>query len=193
MARGRFISLCRRCSQFTAGLSTAARKRAMTNQPMKVRTCQSRKSPPSTSAAVKRATATVRATCDVGKLSRTRPSSAGDTIGGTSSVSVVLGLPSSSLGSGTLAFSGSIGGVLSSESRAPRAVPLPCKISTLSYIEGILCTLKHKTREVTKYKFFLSSLPRASVLSFLPMRTAFCNRLRKEHLPDQLVIGECHL
>src|SRR5215212_384375 len=145
---------------------------------MKVRTCQSRKSPPSTTAAVKRATATVRATCDVGK---------------TSSVLVVLGLPSSSLGCGTLAFPGSIGGVLSSESRAPRAVPLPCKISTLSYIEGNLCRLKHKTREATKYKFFLSSLPRASVLNFLPMRTAFCNRLRKEHLPDQLVIGECHL
>src|SRR5215218_5318327 len=186
MARGRLMSLWRRWSQFTAGLSTAARKRAMTNQPMKVRTCQISKSPPSTSAAVKRATATVRATCDVGKLSRTR-------LGGTSSISVVLGLPSPSLGSGPLAFSGSIGGVLSSENRALRAVPLPCKISTLSYIEGSLCTLKHKIREVTKYKFFLSSLPTAPILSFLPMRTAFCKWLRKEHLPDQLVIGECHL
>src|SRR5215217_3848050 len=62
MARGRFMSLCRRCSQFTAGLSNAARKRAMTNQPMKVLTCQSKKNAPSTTAVVKRAMATVRIT-----------------------------------------------------------------------------------------------------------------------------------
>src|SRR5918994_4393989 len=65
MARGRFISLCRRWSQLTAGFSTAARKRAMTNQPTKVLTCQSRKNEPSTTAAVSKATATVRATCQV--------------------------------------------------------------------------------------------------------------------------------
>ena len=59
------MSLCRRWSQLTAGLSTAARKRAMTNQPMKVRTCQSRKSAPSTTAVVSKATATVRTTCEV--------------------------------------------------------------------------------------------------------------------------------
>ena len=58
------MSLCRRWSQFTAGLSTAARKRAMTNQPMKVRTCQSRKSAPSTTTAVSKAMTTVRATCE---------------------------------------------------------------------------------------------------------------------------------
>src|SRR5215208_5147027 len=62
MARGRLISLCRRWSQFTAGLSTAARKRAITNQPMKVLTCQSKKNAPSTTAAVKRVMATVRIT-----------------------------------------------------------------------------------------------------------------------------------
>src|SRR5215203_1399811 len=47
MARGRLMSLCRRWSQFTAGLSTAARKRAITNQPTKVLTCQSKKNAPS--------------------------------------------------------------------------------------------------------------------------------------------------
>src|SRR5215210_171929 len=62
MARGRFMSLWRRWSQLTAGLSTAARKRAITNQPTKVLTCQSKKNAPSTTAAVKRATATVRIT-----------------------------------------------------------------------------------------------------------------------------------
>src|SRR5215211_8461114 len=66
MARGRLISLCRRWSQLTAGFSTAARKRAMTNQPTKVRTCQSRKNAPCTTAVVKRAMATVRITCEVG-------------------------------------------------------------------------------------------------------------------------------
>ena len=65
MARGRLMILCRRWSQFTAGLSTAARKRAMTNQPMKVRTCHIRKSAPSTTAVVSKATATVRITCEV--------------------------------------------------------------------------------------------------------------------------------
>ena len=35
MARERLISLWRRCSQSTTGSSTAARKRAMTNQPTK--------------------------------------------------------------------------------------------------------------------------------------------------------------
>src|ERR671920_175247 len=50
MARGRLISLWRRCSQLTTGLSTADRKREMTNQPTKVRTCQSRKKAPSTTA-----------------------------------------------------------------------------------------------------------------------------------------------
>src|SRR5918992_1596630 len=62
MARLRLISLWRRSSQLTAGLSTAARNRAMTNQPMKERTCQSKKSAPSTTAAVKRAMTTVRIT-----------------------------------------------------------------------------------------------------------------------------------
>ena len=62
MARGRFMSLCRRWSQLTAGLSTAARKRAITNQPTKVLTFQSKKNATSTTAAVKRATATVRIT-----------------------------------------------------------------------------------------------------------------------------------
>ena len=56
------MSLCRRWSQFTAGLSTAARKRAITNQPMKVLTCQSKKKAPSNKAVVKRAMATVRIT-----------------------------------------------------------------------------------------------------------------------------------
>src|SRR5215208_602484 len=62
MARGRLISLWRRCSQLTTGVSTAARKREMTNQPTKVRTCQSRNKVPSTTAALKRATTTVRIT-----------------------------------------------------------------------------------------------------------------------------------
>ena len=56
------MSLCRRWSQLTAGLSTAAKKSAITNQPPKVLTCQSKKNAPSTTAAVKRATATVRIT-----------------------------------------------------------------------------------------------------------------------------------
>src|SRR5215203_1971700 len=62
MARGHFMSLCRRWSQLTAGLSTAAKKSAITNQPTKVLTCQSKKNAPSTTAAVNRATATVRIT-----------------------------------------------------------------------------------------------------------------------------------
>src|SRR5919107_3731603 len=66
MGRGRLISLCRRCSQFTAGLSTAARKTATTNQPTKVLTFHRRKSAPSTTTTVSRATATVRTTCEVG-------------------------------------------------------------------------------------------------------------------------------
>src|SRR5215213_5520726 len=68
MARGRFMSLCRRWSQLTAGFSTAARKRAITNQPMKVLTCQSRKNAPRTTAVVSRAKATVRITCEVEAL-----------------------------------------------------------------------------------------------------------------------------
>src|SRR5215204_4873890 len=68
MARGRFMSLCRRWSQLTAGLSTAARKSAMTSQPTKVRTCQSRKNAPRTTAVVSRAKATVRITCEGGAL-----------------------------------------------------------------------------------------------------------------------------
>src|SRR5215211_513227 len=62
MARGRLISLWRRWNQLTAGLSTAARKRAAKNQATKVLSCQSTKRAPSTTAAVKRATATVRIT-----------------------------------------------------------------------------------------------------------------------------------
>ena len=62
MARGRFINLCRRWSQLTVGLSTAARKRAMTNQPTKVLTCHTKKKAPSTTAVVRRAMATVRIT-----------------------------------------------------------------------------------------------------------------------------------
>jgi len=65
MARGRLISLWRRWSHLTAGLSAAARKRAMTNQAMKVRTCQSRKSVPSTTTALRRAMTTMRTTCEV--------------------------------------------------------------------------------------------------------------------------------
>src|SRR5215216_7901000 len=65
MARGRLISLWRRCNQLTAGLSAAARKREMTNQPIKVRTCQRTKSAPSTTAVVSKATVTVRITCEV--------------------------------------------------------------------------------------------------------------------------------
>src|SRR5215207_5558716 len=66
MARGRLISLWRRWSQLTAGLSTAARKREMTNQPTKVRTCQRRNRAPTTTAVVSKAAATVRTTCEVG-------------------------------------------------------------------------------------------------------------------------------
>jgi hypothetical protein len=66
MARRRFISLCRRWSQFTAGLSTAARNRAITSQPTKVMTCHRRKSAPSTAAMVSKAAATVRITWEVG-------------------------------------------------------------------------------------------------------------------------------
>src|SRR5215211_2774225 len=66
MARGRLISLWRRWSQLTAGLSTAARKREMTNQPKKVRTCQRRNRAPTTTAVVSKAAATVRTTCEVG-------------------------------------------------------------------------------------------------------------------------------
>src|SRR5215211_1977268 len=73
MARGRFISLCRRCSQFTAGLSTAARKRAITNQPMKVLTCQSKKIATRTPTVVSKATATVRITCEVEALAHPAP------------------------------------------------------------------------------------------------------------------------
>src|SRR5829696_4078787 len=65
MASGRLMSLWRRWSQLTAGFSTAARKRAMMNQATKVRTCQRRKSAPSTTTAVSKAMATVRTTCEV--------------------------------------------------------------------------------------------------------------------------------
>src|SRR5215207_7381355 len=68
MARGRFMSLWRRWSQLTAGLSTAARKSAMTSQPTKVRTCHIRKNAPSTTAVVSKAMATVRITCEVEAL-----------------------------------------------------------------------------------------------------------------------------
>jgi hypothetical protein len=57
----------------TAGLSTAARKREMTNQPTKVRTCQSRKKVPSTTAALKRATTTVRITWEGEMRTHTTP------------------------------------------------------------------------------------------------------------------------
>src|SRR5215203_3261014 len=66
MARGRLIRLWRRCSQLTAGLSTAARNRAMTNQPKKVLTCQMRNRAPTTTAVVSKAAATVRTTWEVG-------------------------------------------------------------------------------------------------------------------------------
>src|SRR5919112_1077914 len=66
MAMGRLISRWRRWSQLTRGLSTAARKRAMTNQLKKVLTCHRRKSAPSTTNAVSKAAATVRTTCEVG-------------------------------------------------------------------------------------------------------------------------------
>src|SRR5919112_5187977 len=66
MARGRLINLWRRWSQLTAGSSTAAKKRAMTNQPKKVLTFHKRKSAPSTTTVVSKAVATVRTTCEVG-------------------------------------------------------------------------------------------------------------------------------
>src|SRR4028118_2298783 len=59
------MSLWRRWSQLTAGLSTAARNTAITNQPTNVRTCHIRNNAPSTTNTVKRVTATVRTTCEV--------------------------------------------------------------------------------------------------------------------------------
>jgi hypothetical protein len=75
------IHLWRRCSQFTAGLSTAAKKRATTNQPTKVLTCHRRKSAPSTTTTVSRATATTRATCDVGAFAQPTSRAAGCVLG----------------------------------------------------------------------------------------------------------------
>src|SRR3954451_3800886 len=78
--------------------------------------------------------------------------------GGTSSVSVsvsvVFGLPSPSLGSGTLAFAGSDGGILSSENSALQAVPLPCTTSTISYMKEIYvrCSTKHKKKVLILFK-----------------------------------------
>jgi hypothetical protein len=75
MAKGREIRRCRRCSQLTAGFKTAARNRAMTNHPTNVRTCQTRYIAPSTTAAVKRATSTVRTTCAAEIRTHTTPAS----------------------------------------------------------------------------------------------------------------------
>src|SRR5215213_4196658 len=66
MARGRLRRRWRRWSQFTAGLSTAAKNREITSQPTNVRTCHSRNSATSTTTTVSRAAATVRTTCEVG-------------------------------------------------------------------------------------------------------------------------------
>src|SRR5918997_2814946 len=63
-----------RSSQLTAGLSTAARKRARTHQPMIVRTCHSKKRAPNTTAAARRATTTVRTTCEGAMRTHTTPS-----------------------------------------------------------------------------------------------------------------------
>ena len=82
------MSLCRRWSQFTAGLSTAARKRAMTSQPMKVLTCQSKKIATRTTTVVSKATATVRITCEVEALAHPAPWLGMDAFG---SVGVVSG------------------------------------------------------------------------------------------------------
>src|ERR671912_392162 len=70
MARGRLIRRWRRWSQLTAGLSTAARNRAMTNQPTKVLTFHSRKRAASTTTVVSRVAATVRTTCEVEALAQ---------------------------------------------------------------------------------------------------------------------------
>src|ERR671912_1212628 len=66
MAKGRLIRRCRRWSQYTAGLSTAAKNREMTSQPTNVRTCQRRNSATSKTTTVSKAAATVRTTCEVG-------------------------------------------------------------------------------------------------------------------------------
>src|SRR5919107_1225949 len=63
-----------RSSQLTAGLSTAARKRARTPQPMIVRTCHSRKRAPNTTAVARRATTTMRTTCEGAMRTHTTPS-----------------------------------------------------------------------------------------------------------------------
>src|SRR3954452_12807081 len=98
----------------------------MTNQPIKVCSCQSKKNPASTTAAVKSWTATVRATCDEGMLCCTSPLEVVGMIGATSSVRVVLCLSLPPLGTGTLAFSGSVRGVFSSPvSPISSLIPLP--------------------------------------------------------------------
>src|ERR671912_2517188 len=66
IAKGRLIRRWRRWSQYTAGLSTAAKNREMTSQPMNVRTCQRSNSATSTTTTVSKAAATVRTTCEVG-------------------------------------------------------------------------------------------------------------------------------
>src|SRR5829696_1104432 len=111
----------RRWSQFTGGLSTAARKRAMTNQPIKVRTCQSRKSPASTTAAVRRAMAIVRTTCEGAMRTHTVSSSPGmgrlgpaGWLGPAGCVCATLCSLLSSPDAGVLGFVGSVCGVLCS-------------------------------------------------------------------------------
>src|SRR5215204_3190073 len=81
MAMGRLIRRWRRWSQLTAGLSTAARNRAMTNQPTKVLTFQIRKRAASTKTVVSRATATVRITCEVEALAQPTSRAAGYALG----------------------------------------------------------------------------------------------------------------
>src|SRR5919199_2761724 len=106
----------------------------MMNQPMKERTCHNRKSPPTTTAAVKSPTATVRTTCEGVMLTRTTPCSS--SVGVPSFLSSVcegVCLPLPSLGTGTLSFSGPVGGVFSSPvSSLPSFMPLP-QLPLLAY------------------------------------------------------------
>src|SRR5215218_1063143 len=101
----------RRCSQLTAGLSTAARKRARTAQPMMVRTCHSKKRAASTTAADRRAMTAVRTTCDGAMRTHTTSSSEGvGVLGFVGSVCVVLCSPVSPIPS----LAGSVCGPLRS-------------------------------------------------------------------------------
>src|ERR671910_604652 len=88
MAKGRLIRRWRLWSQLTAGLSTVAKNREMTNQPTKVLTFHSRKSATSTTTTVSRAVATVRTTCEVGALAHLGSLLGPGALGGVGAVSV---------------------------------------------------------------------------------------------------------